>query len=385
MARFARRSGAFALAGTLALAGLGGAVVGGTSTASPAHAGETPGTYSYWSFEGATGLSDATYGITIDEHPGQQSQIYWSNQVSWNNGPGGYAGMQTNADQDKNLFLFSVWDVFEAEPGSEGSWCERFGGEGEGMSCRIWHEWTPGQTYRFRYQHEGGGWWSMRVRNTSTDQSFVLGRIKVGAQRLAPDSVSWVEYYRWSDPRSSCLTEPYSSAHFDLPVGNGGGRTATVSDTRENTCPGFPNGGTDVVVGASAVTHTLGIGNSVMGPITRSGGKCADVDGGSDADGTPVLLYGCHGGGNQAWVLANDGTVRSKLFACLDAGRSGVFITECGQANSQRWKVEAGQLVNAASGKCLATKGGGIADGTRLVMAVCDGSPAQNWTTPKRP
>ena len=68
--------------------------------------------------------------------------------------------MQTNADQTRNLFLFSVWDVTEARVGSAGSWCERFGGEGEGMSCRIWHsgpQATPtGSTTRARAPAGGG-------------------------------------------------------------------------------------------------------------------------------------------------------------------------------------------------------------------------------------
>lgn len=90
------------------------ALVAAVSIGSPAQAGETPGTYSNWAFDGVSGLSDVAYTITVEQHPGQQSQIYWSNQVSWTNGHGGYAGMQTNADQTRNLFLFSVWDVSEA-------------------------------------------------------------------------------------------------------------------------------------------------------------------------------------------------------------------------------------------------------------------------------
>ncbi|MEV4166319.1 DUF3472 domain-containing protein [Nonomuraea dietziae] len=107
-----------------------------------------------------------------------------------------------------------------SSPASHGSWCETFGGEGEGMSCRIWHTWTPGQTYRFHYRAEGGGWWGMTVTNTSTNAQFKLGSIRVGADTMSPGSVSWAEYYRWSDPRSSCATEPYSRARITAPVGS---------------------------------------------------------------------------------------------------------------------------------------------------------------------
>ncbi len=94
--------------------------------------------------------------------------------------------MQTNGRSDTNLFLFSVWDVTEARAGSAGSWCDRFGGEGEGMSCRIWHRWTAGQTYRFHYRSEGSGWWGMTVTNTATGTSFKLGSIESAVTRCVP-------------------------------------------------------------------------------------------------------------------------------------------------------------------------------------------------------
>ncbi|MFW6692553.1 ricin-type beta-trefoil lectin domain protein [Streptomyces sp. MAR4 CNX-425] len=357
-----------------------------TVAAPPAQAGETPGTYSHWNFDGTTGLSDVAYGVTVEQHPGQQSQIYWSNQVSWVDGPGGYAGMQTNARADSNLFLFSVWDTSEARPGSEGSWCLRFGGEGEGMSCRMWHKWTPGHTYRFHYRAEGSGWWGMTVTDTATGSSFKLGSIRVGSDRMSPSSVSWVEYYRWSDSRSSCQTEPYSRARFDAPTGNDGTVTARLSGTKANTCPGFPDDGAAVTAAGSGARHTLGIGNSVMGPITGAADKCADVA----SDGS-VVLWSCHGGGNQAWVMSQDGAIRAKDFSCLDIDGAGtadgtrVISWDCHARANQQWRAENGALVNPATGKCLDTENGATADGTRLVIRTCDGSATQRWTAPARP
>ena len=32
-------------------------------------------------------------------------------------------------------------------------------------------------------------------------------------------------------------------------------------------------------------------------------GKCLDVSGGGSDDGTPIILWPCHGGGNQQWMV----------------------------------------------------------------------------------
>lgn len=342
-------------------------------------AAEIPGTYAYWKFEGVTGLSEVTYPITVEQHPGQQSQIYWSNQVDWANGHGGYAGMQTNGRADTNLFLFSVWDVTEAKAGSSGSWCQRFDHEGEGVSCRIWHRFTAGQTYRFQFKHEGSGWWGMTVTNASTGTSFKVGSIRVGADSMKATSVNWTEYYRWNDSRASCLSEPYSRALFGTPSGNNGAVKAKLTGSQANGCTGFPNNGATVTDTGTGARQTLAIGNSVMAPITGPGGKCADVASGA------VVLYGCHGGGNQAWVVSNDGTIRSKDFQCLDAAGDGkVGVYSCHGGDNQQWRAKDGTLVNSAAGKCLDTEASGTSDNTRLVVRTCAGTTTQQWTAPVR-
>lgn len=37
--------------------------------------------------------------------------------------------------------------------------------------------------------------------------------------------------------------------------------------------------------------------------IVGLGGKCLDITGGRADDGTPVILWDCHGGGNQRWRI----------------------------------------------------------------------------------
>lgn len=36
----------------------------------------------------------------------------------------------------------------------------------------------------------------------------------------------------------------------------------------------------------------------------RNSGKCLDASGASSADGTPLIIWTCHGGANQQWTLS---------------------------------------------------------------------------------
>ncbi|MET8517022.1 DUF3472 domain-containing protein [Streptomyces sp. NPDC005077] len=127
--------------------------------AGPTHAadiGTTPGTYTNYSFSGAPVLTEVTWSTTVLHDPGYTANVFWSHQFGFNQGNGAYLGMQSNGGSSRVL-LFSVWDVSEATAGSTGSWCQSFGGEGEGMSCRMNLDWTAGHTYSFKVAAEGGG------------------------------------------------------------------------------------------------------------------------------------------------------------------------------------------------------------------------------------
>jgi type 1 glutamine amidotransferase len=122
-----------------------------------------------------------------------------------------------------------------------------------------------------------------------------------------------------------------------------------------------------------------------VGPITGVAGKCADVSGGSSADGTKVQLWTCHGGAGQRWTL-NGTTVRA-LDKCLTvAGTANgglVQLSTCTGAAAQSWTPGAGgALVNQQSGRCLDANGGSSADGTQLIVWTCHGGTNQRWTLP---
>lgn len=149
---------------------------------------------------------------------------------------------------------------------------------------------------------------------------------------------------------------------------------------------------------AAAVTVVAACGLAVSGAATDAvaaatgaiagiGGKCADVTGGSGANGTRVQLWSCNGGAAQRWTVGDDGTVRA-LGKCLDvaaastANGAAVQIYDCNGTGAQRWTADAGRLVNAGSGKCLDATGMSSANGTPLQIWACSTGANQRWTLP---
>lgn len=96
----------------------------GMSTAATADAnedgwGDTPGTYTHHTFPAGTpDLSSVTWSTTVTADPGFTSHTFWSHRFGFNQGNGGYIGMQDNGGEDQ-LFLFSIWDVNQANPAAK--------------------------------------------------------------------------------------------------------------------------------------------------------------------------------------------------------------------------------------------------------------------------
>lgn len=119
--------------------------------------------------------------------------------------------------------------------------------------------------------------------------------------------------------------------------------------------------------------------------LISSGGSCADIQGGNTADGTPMIIFHCHGSPNQSWVLAQ-GTITGAAGTCLDVMGSTpndgaqIIVVQCNGRPSQKWQVAHGQVIGLG-GKCLDIQGGGGEDRTPLVLQTCSGASAtQQWT-----
>ncbi|WP_405574916.1 ricin-type beta-trefoil lectin domain protein [Streptomyces sp. NBC_01167] len=124
------------------------------------------------------------------------------------------------------------------------------------------------------------------------------------------------------------------------------------------------------------------------GQITGLGGKCVDVAGASNANGTPVQLYDCNGSNAQRWSLPGDGSIRA-LGKCLDivdrgtADGSLVQLWDCAGTPNQQWVVSgANDIVNPQADKCLDVRDRSTANGTRLQIWTCSGQSNQKWSAP---
>lgn len=95
-----------------------------------------------------------------------------------------------------------------------------------------------------------------------------------------------------------------------------------------------------------------------MNLLSVHSGWCADVkfDGGQ---GSPLITYWCHGGGNQKFRFERDGTIREKGM-CLDA-----FGGRHSLNNGDKTAIPSSLIGNAGAG-LTANIGGALANVTPL-------------------
>ena len=137
------------------------------------------------------------------------------------------------------------------------------------------------------------------------------------------------------------------------------------------------------VLGAGQTWPAIPTASTLKG--TQSG-RCLDVTGANQADGTAVALWDCNGGTNQRWTPT--ATKRLMVYGtkCLDANGNGtangtaVQIWDCNGGTNQQWSVNAdGSIVGAGSGKCLDAYAQGTGNGTKLELWDCNGGANQKW------
>lgn len=161
-----------------------------------------------------------------EEAPG--SPYFYSNQFAFAGGGGGYVGLQSGSPYGNGkLLIFSIWDATIASAGA-GAWCQAFGGEGVGMSCRKEYDWVEGRTYRLRLWRTGADDWSAWILDETTNVSDFLGTIRApaGSGDLSYN-VHWIEWF--GSAVGHCADIPYTMGYFHPTVANGG---ALVSQGR---------------------------------------------------------------------------------------------------------------------------------------------------------
>jgi hypothetical protein len=120
------------------------------------------------------------------------------------------------------------------------------------------------------------------------------------------------------------------------------------------------------------------------------GGKCLDDTGQVSGQSTRVVLWSCQPGAPQRWTLVTDGTIRIGT-RCLEvSGTSNDYLGKtvqlwgCAEGSARETWVTgtAGQLVNAATGLCLADASSSTVNGTIPTLASCRVTRSQVWIMP---
>ncbi len=234
------------------------------------------------------------------------------------------------------------------------------------------HAFGPAGIDEYYLQLSNAGAWSL-VRNNTSDTLTTLASGTV----TAPGTGTWQH-----------LALTFNGSSISAAIN--GATVASVTDaTYASGMVGFGTSGyqTDQfdnlsVTLAGSATPT---GHIIAGDDTA---ECADVNGGSAADGSKVQMWGCDSdAAAQSWTMESNGTVGING-KCLDitggSTANGALIEEwtCNGGSNQQWLAVNGELVNPASGKCLDDPAFNTAPGTQLDLWACNGGSNQQWSVP---
>jgi hypothetical protein len=112
-------------------------------------------------------------------------------------------------------------------------------------------------------------------------------------------------------------------------------------------------------------------------------GECIDVLDGATADGSPIVVFQCHGSPNERWFIKN-GVIAENFGSCLDVQGTApidgapIILVTCSGTVSQQWNIVEGQIVGT-SGKCIAESGGSSSNLTPLILSDCPSAPGSHW------
>jgi O-glycosyl hydrolase len=116
-------------------------------------------------------------------------------------------------------------------------------------------------------------------------------------------------------------------------------------------------------------------------------GRCLDVPGASQTDGTQLSIWDCNGGANQQWTLNSLGELTVYGNKCLDVPGSAttagtrVQIWTCNGGTNQQWRLGSdGTVVGVGSGLCLDVTGAATANGSPVEIWTCNGGANQKWS-----
>jgi hypothetical protein len=119
---------------------------------------------------------------------------------------------------------------------------------------------------------------------------------------------------------------------------------------------------------------------------SASSGRCLDVPGQSQNDGTQLDIWDCNSGANQQWAYASGKELQVYGNKCLDAygqGRTNGTVADiytCNGGSNQQWNLNSdGTITGVQSGLCLEVSGASTANGTPVELWACNGGSNQRW------
>ena len=135
----------------------------------------------------------------------------------------------------------------------------------------------------------------------------------------------------------------------------------------------------------------------------QNGGNCADVSGGSTADGARLVQWSCHGGANQAFAFtpvsgaSGQYTIGTAAGKCVDvsgistADNAAIHQWSCHGGDNQKWQLvpvnvagtdKTFNLRAVHSSKCIVPSGGSSASNAALVQLPCNSASSRVWRIP---
>jgi hypothetical protein len=196
--------------------------------------------------------------------------------------------------------------------------------------------------------------------------------------------------------RSGTTTALGTNRWHTLSLGFSGGTITagvdgTVIGTVNDTTFSAGQAGLATSQGETAQFDNLAVTGSGGGTTSAlrntNSGRCLDVPGVSQTNGTQVTLWDCNSGTNQQWTANSAKQLQVYGSKCLDAESAGTtpgtraIIWDCAGGTNQQWNLNTdGTITGVQSGLCLGPNGAGTANSTPVTLQTCDGGNSQKWT-----
>jgi len=237
-----------------------------------------------------------------------------------------------------------------------------------GRATNYNHE-QPQNLNAYYLRVSDSGAWSIRTNNTSGNQ-----------RTLASGNTTALGTGRWHNLSLTLNGSTLTAAIDGTTVGSANDSALVAGQVGYATAQSVPAQFDNL-----SITPLGGTNPGPTGPIRGvASNRCLDVNGGSQTDGTNVIIWDCHGGTNQQWTVASNKQISVFGNKCLDApGTSAgarIRIMTCGSGTNQQWNVNPdGTITGVQSGLCLDVTGAATANGSAVELWTCTGGSNQQW------